>query len=413
MSVAVIIAAAGRGARLGGDVPKQLRLVAGKSLLTRSVEAFAAVPEVAEIVVVAPPELVKDARSHVPASSVDRVRVIPGGPRRQDSVALGLRSLSPGPDVVLVHDAARAFVPRAVIERTVLAARAGGAAIAAVRASDTVKRARAGASGPVIAATLPRDEIFLAQTPQGFRRDVLDAAVALGESGVEATDEARLAELAGFDVAIVEGDPRNIKVTTRGDLDVALALSALDAATDRPRAERQVTGGPHPEERESSTTATPRVGLGYDSHRLVEGRPLVLGGEHIPYARGLAGHSDGDAVAHAVSDALLGAAALGDIGALFPDTDPAWKGADSLALLGDVVRAVRTAGYRVGNVDVTVIAERPKLAGHRAAIRANLARVLGVPVEAVSVKAKTNEQMDATGRGEGIAVHAVALVVRD
>jgi 2-C-methyl-D-erythritol 4-phosphate cytidylyltransferase/2-C-methyl-D-erythritol 2,4-cyclodiphosphate synthase len=189
----------------------------------------------------------------------------------------------------------------------------------------------------------------------------------------------------------VDGDARNIKVTTDRDRDLALALAALQ---------------------DDNVMPVVRIGIGYDSHRLVTGRPLVLGGVRIPFDQGLAGHSDADAIAHAVTDAVLGAASMGDIGQLFPDTDPRWKDADSLALLTAAVARARAGGFRVGNVDVTVVAERPKLAPWRDAIRANLARALGCTPAQVSVKGKTNEGLDAIGRGEGVAVHAVALLMR-
>lgn len=392
-SVGVIIAAAGRGVRFGAPVPKQLLALAGKSLLTRSVEAFLGVEAVREIVVVVPADLATEAERQLPPAGRVSLRVVAGGARRQDSVAAGFRALSPEVDLVLVHDAARAFVTREVIERTIDGASRHGAAVAALAASDTVKRARPGEVA-LVAETLPRETIYLAQTPQGFTREVLAAAVDLGEQGAAATDEARLAELAGYDVCLVEGDPRNIKVTTERDRDLALALSAMSEA------------------QEDSGMSAFRIGFGYDSHQLVAGRPLVLGGVHIPFDRGLSGHSDADAIAHAVTDAVLGAAALGDIGQLFPDTDPRWKDADSLALLADAATRTREAGFRVGNVDVTVIAERPRLAPWRQPICDNLARALQCGPEQVSVKGKTNEGMDATGRGEAVAVHAVVLLIR-
>lgn len=394
-SVGVIIAAAGRGVRFGAPVPKQLLALAGKSLLTRSVEAFLGVEAVREIVVVVPADLATEAERQLPPAGRVSLRVVAGGARRQDSVAAGFRALSPEVDLVLVHDAARAFVTREVIERTIDATSRHGAAVAALAASDTVKRARPGEVA-LVAETLPRETIYLAQTPQGFTRQVLAAAVDLGERGAAATDEARLAELAGYDVCLVEGDPRNIKVTTERDRDLALALSAMAEAHAQ----------------EDSVMSAFRIGFGYDSHQLVAGRPLVLGGVHIPFDRGLSGHSDADAIAHAVTDAVLGAAALGDIGLLFPDTDPRWKDADSLALLADAATRTREAGFRVGNIDVTVIAERPKLAPWRQPICDNLARALQCGPERVSVKGKTNEGMDATGRGEAVAVHAVALLIR-
>jgi 2-C-methyl-D-erythritol 4-phosphate cytidylyltransferase/2-C-methyl-D-erythritol 2,4-cyclodiphosphate synthase len=263
----------------------------------------------------------------------------------------------------------------------VLAAAAHGAALAAVKVTDTVKR---GGAGGAVVETVPRDDLFLAQTPQAFRVDVLRAALA---RGADATDEATLVEQAGFPVHLVEGDPRNVKITTAGDL--ALAERLLERAAP-----------------------TFRVGNGYDLHRLVAERPLILGGVSIPFDRGLLGHSDADVVCHAVTDAVLGAAALGDIGRHFPDTDPRWKDADSVKLLAHASQLVRDAGWTIANVDVVVIAERPKLLPFVAQIRVNLAAALACDVDQVSVKGKTNEGVDATGTGEAIAAHAVALLQR-
>lgn len=395
MHVSVIIAAGGRGRRLGAPVPKQLLLVGGRPILQRTVEAFLASERVEQVVVVAPPELVTDPPRYL---RVPRVSVVAGGERRQDSVANGFDALPADTEVVLVHDAARPFVDAALIERTIAAAAETGAAIAALPASDTVKHAAAGddggAMGRFVERTLPREAIFLAQTPQGFRREVLRAAIALGRAGAEGTDEAALAEKAGHRVRLVEGSRRNIKITTADDLVVA------EAIVDRPE-ENQPGRRP---------ACALRVGSGYDLHRLVEGRPLVLGGVTIPFERGLAGHSDADVLAHAVTDAILGGAALGDIGQHFPDTDPRWKGASSLDLLVRVATLARERGFRVVNVDATVVAERPKLGPYRDAITTRLAEALCLPRDAVSVKAKTNEGVDATGRGEAMAVHAVVLL---
>ena len=398
MKVAAIVAAGGQGQRLGAGQPKQFLEIDGRSLLQRSVEALLGTGLVADVVVVAPAGQVERVAA-APWVDRGRVRVVAGGARRQDSVANGFDAVPRDAEIVLVHDAARPFVSREVVARTVAAAAAHGAAIAAVRARDTVKHASVDAGREVVQGTLPRDEIFLAQTPQAFRREVLDAAVRAGRLGAEATDEAALAELAGQRVTLVEGDVLNMKITTEADLRIARVLAA---------AER--TGGPGAVSRESG--ASVRVGSGYDLHRFVPGRPLVLGGIRIPADVGLAGHSDADAIAHALTDAILGAAALGDIGQLFPDSDQRWKDADSLMMLRAAVERVRAAGYVVGNVDVTVIAERPKIGPHRDAIRASLARALGVDPDRVSVKGKTNEGVDALGRGEALAVHAVALLSR-
>ena len=389
MHVSAIIAAGGRGARLGGERPKQFLPLCGRPILQRSVEAFAQHDGIAEIVVVLPPDLVADAPDYL-KNGTKPIAVIDGGERRQDSVANAFARVAGHTEVVVIHDAARPLVSSDLIQRTLDAAVEHGAAIAAQRVTDTVKR---GDADLVIVDTLPRGEIFLAQTPQAFRVAVLRDALALARGPVEATDEATLAERAGHRVQLVEGDSQNMKITTADDL--ALAERVIGPPTHG-----------------SLGAAALRIGNGYDLHRLVEGRPLVLGGLVIPSDRGLVGHSDADAVCHAVTDAILGAAASGDIGRHFPDTDAAWKDADSLALLARAVRIVGDAGFSVVNVDVVVIAERPKLAPHIDAMRTSLARALGVGVERVSVKGKTNEGVDSTGAGASIAVHAVALLSR-
>ena len=384
MRVAAIVAAGGRGARVGGDVPKQFRRIGARTVLEHAVLPFARSGRVTEVVVVLPPdppgEVAAALRALDPA-----LRIAAGGARRQDSVAAGLAQVSAGADIVLVHDGARPFCSGGLIARTVDAAAAWGAAVPALEASDTVKGVRRDGEALFVRATLPRDRVRLAQTPQAFRREVLAAAVALGQAGADATDEAALAERAGHPVRIVAGDPGNIKITTPEDLTRAAARAR--------------------------SVAVPRVGFGYDTHRLAEGRAMVLGGVVIPHPRGLVGHSDADAVCHAVTDALLGAAAAGDIGQHFPDTDPRWRGASSVELLARIAALVRDRGLAVGNVDVVVVAERPKLAPHVAAMRSALAAALGVDVGRISVKAKTGEGLDAVGRGEGVAVHAVALLM--
>lgn len=381
-----IIAAGGRGRRLGAPVPKQLLLLGGRPILQWTVEAFLDSHAVDHVVAVLPPDLLAGPPEYLRRP---RVTLAAGGERRQDSVASGLAAVPKGTTVVVVHDAARPLVDASLIERTIEAAVETGAAIAALPARDTIKEsAPGGGDAPTVARTLPRESIHLAQTPQAFRLEVLERAVRLGLDGVEATDEAALAERAGYRVRLVEGTARNIKITTGEDLAVAEALIGSRAGT----------------------APALRVGSGYDLHRLVDGRPLVLGGVAIPFDRGLAGHSDADVLCHALTDALLGAAAAGDIGQHFPDTDPRWAGADSLALLQQAVALVAARGYRPVNADVTLVAERPKLGPHRAAIAASLAGALGVSPGAVSVKAKTNEGMDATGRGEAMAAHAVVLI---
>jgi len=378
--VSAIIAAGGRGQRFGGTRPKQLEMLGGEPILRRSVEAFARCAAVTDIVVALPADVV--ANPPVYLRTADKpLQVVAGGARRRDSVAEAFARVAGRADVVVIHDAARPLVTSDLIERTVAAAAASGAAIAALRAQDTIKRADA--SGR-IGGTLPREEIYLAQTPQAFRTAVLRDGLALDG---EATDEAALVERAGHGVVVVEGDPRNVKITTPADLEMA----------------ERLLGGPG--------TSQMRIGTGYDLHRLVEGRPLILGGVRIPFERGLQGHSDADVLCHAVTDAILGAAGAGDIGRHFPDTDPAWEGADSLELLRRAAAMVRAAGFTVGNVDAVVIAQRPKLVPYLEAIQGNLAAALGCAPGQVGVKGKTNEGVDSMGAGASIAVHAVALLV--
>jgi 2-C-methyl-D-erythritol 4-phosphate cytidylyltransferase/2-C-methyl-D-erythritol 2,4-cyclodiphosphate synthase len=379
--VSAIIAAGGRGLRFGGTSPKQLLTLGGRPILARSVDAFVACDVISEIVVALPADLA----SAPPAYLQQRgkpVTVVSGGDERRASVANAFTRVSERAEMVVIHDAARPLVSDDLIRRTVAAASEAGAAIAAIRAHDTVKQTDASGA---ITATLPRERIYLAQTPQAFRVAVLRDALRLDG---EATDEAMLAERAGHTVRVVDGDPRNLKITTPDDLTMAEHLTGFTPAPAL------------------------RIGNGYDLHRLVAGRPLILGGVRIPFEKGLEAHSDGDVICHAVTDAVLGAAAAGDIGRHFPDTDQAWKNADSIELLRRAVTLVRQAGYAIVNVDVVVIAQKPKLAPHVDAIRANVAGALGCDASQVSVKGKTNEGVDSMGAGESIAAHAVALVSR-
>lgn len=378
MSVGVVIVAGGKGARLGAELPKQLLDLGGRSMLQRSVAAFDAHPRIAERVVVLPADLVSQGSALI-AGATRAWQFAAGGARRQDSVQSGIAALSPAVDVVLVHDAARPFVSGELIDRVIDAASAHGAAVPAVQAVDTVKHVDT--SAMTVKATLPRDQVWLAQTPQGFRRQSLDRLYR-DHGDVDVTDEGMLAERAGLPVTIVPGDPENMKITTPEDL--ARARGAV---------------------------AAPRVGSGYDLHRLVAGRPLVLAGVTLPFDKGPDGHSDGDVLCHALTDAMLGAAAAGDIGRHFSNTDPRWKDAPGLDLLARAVAIVRAAGFAPSSADVTVILEQPKLSPHIDAMRAHVAGVLGVAVSAVSIKGKTNEGVDAVGRGEAIAAHAVAVLV--
>jgi 2-C-methyl-D-erythritol 4-phosphate cytidylyltransferase / 2-C-methyl-D-erythritol 2,4-cyclodiphosphate synthase len=394
MFVSAIIAAGGRGLRLGGAVPKQMLLVAGRPILERSVAVFLAHPDVDEIVVALPADLAADPPAYLNTDR-KRVRIVTGGDRRQDSVSRAFGAVDAQADVVVIHDAARPFASADLISRTIVAARKSGAALAAIPARDTVKRSPRGVSSPsrtddrFVAETLTREEIFLAQTPQAFRRDVLQRALAAADAAVEATDEAALAERAGYRVEIVTGESTNIKLTTPEDLTIADAIARKKG---------------------SLPARTGRAGTGYDLHRLVPGRPLILGGVTIPSPVGALGHSDADVVCHAITDAVFGAVGLGDIGRHFPDSDPQWKDASSLDLLARAKELAAEHGYEVGNVDVTVILEKPKIRDHVDRMRELIGSVLGLDPSRVSIKGKTNEGVGAIGRGEAIAAHAIALL---
>ena len=377
--VGVIIVAAGRGTRMGAEQPKQLLDLGGRSILRRSIEAFDSHPRINQLVVVLPPDLVADGERLIGRTS-RACAIVAGGLRRQDSVRHGLDAMPSGPDVILVHDAARPFAEAPIIDRVIDATERTGAAVPAVAVRETVKRVDL--DRRIVAETIPRETVWLAQTPQGFTRTVLSDAIACGAAGV-ATDEAMLVEQLGRPVEVVPGDERNLKVTTPDDLETA---------------RRQLGFGP-------------RVGSGYDLHRLAAGRPLMLAGVELPFDKGPDGHSDGDVLCHALVDAVFGAAGAGDIGRHFPNTDPTWKDAPGLDLLARAVAIVDRLGWQVANADVTVILERPKLAPYIDEMRRRLAIVLGIGVDAVSVKGKTNEGVDAVGRGEAIAAHAVAVLV--
>jgi 2-C-methyl-D-erythritol 4-phosphate cytidylyltransferase/2-C-methyl-D-erythritol 2,4-cyclodiphosphate synthase len=420
MHVTAIIAAGGRGHRFGHAGPKQLLSIGGRPILERSIAAFASHPSIDAIVVALPQELADEPPAYLRSAQASArqgigkpVSIVAGGVRRQDSVANAFAAVDRHSDVIVIHDAARPFASADLIARTVAAAAESGAAVAAVQSRDTVKRATRPLETPearrisvvsgfsrTVIETLARDTIYLAQTPQAFQRDVLRRALEIGaRDGVDATDEAALVELAGLPVRLVDGDASNIKITTPEDMALGEAIAARDNPQSASR--RPQVGLP---------ARTGRAGTGYDLHRLVAGRPLILGGVTIPAERGALGHSDADVVCHAVTDAILGAASLGDIGRQFPDSDPRWKDASSIGLLRNVVALVREQGFEIGNVDVTVILETPKIRDHVDAMRASVAAALGIDVARVSVKGKTNEGVDAVGRGEAIAAHAIALI---
>lgn len=393
MFVSAILAAAGRGTRFGSATPKQMLALGGRTILQRSFDVLDSCDEIDEIVIALPQDLAPTPPPYL-ISARKPVRIVVGGSRRQDSVAKAFAQVSSSAGIIVIHDAARPFATSDLFARVIEAAAKGGAAIAALQAHDTVKEATAAPGVTIVARTIARESIYLAQTPQAFSRAVLEDAIERGRDTLStATDEASLAEEAGYTVRLVDGESTNIKITTEQDFSVSKALLGVP-------------------ESGSGIREMPRIGTGYDLHRLEAGRRLIIGGVEIPHETGLAGHSDADVLCHAVTDAILGAAAQGDIGQHFPDTDPKWKDANSIELLKGAVAIVRAAGYGVANIDAVIVAERPKLAPHVPAMRANLAQALGIHVAAVSVKGKTNEKVDALGRNEAIAVHAVALLAR-
>lgn len=387
--IAALVCAAGVGRRMGAACPKQYMQIAGAPMLVQTVRALARVSRIEAIfVVVSPDDPYID--QVVPSFPANTTVLRAGGAERADSVYGGLLASGLPRDAwVLVHDAARPCVRPSEVGRLldeVLVDETVAGGLLAVPMADTVKRTDGQRR---VLETVPRTELWRAATPQLFRVKDLLAALEGDRTGI--TDEASAVERLGLPVKIVPGRPTNIKVTNPGDEKIAELLL----------------------EDEMMPQAVPfRVGQGYDSHRLVEGRPLIIGGVTILFEKGLDGHSDADVLLHAVTDAVLGAAALGDIGKHFPPSDPKWKGADSRKLLEAVVRLAKEKGWVVVNLDATVVAERPKLGPHMAAICANIAESLGVPLDVVNVKAKTNEKMDAVGQEEGMMAHAVVLMTR-
>ncbi|HEX6850363.1 MAG TPA: 2-C-methyl-D-erythritol 4-phosphate cytidylyltransferase [Candidatus Polarisedimenticolaceae bacterium] len=383
MAAAGLVVAAGRATRFGGGVPKQFLDLGGRTLVERSIEALSARPGIGGVVVVVAPEDLGGARASALRSLSGVVDVVAGGTSRARSVASGLAALHAF-EHVLVHDAARALVSAAVVDRVLAATLAHGAAIPVVPVRDTVKQDD---GLGFVARTVDRGPLRLAQTPQGSRMDWLAEALARAErEGIEVTDEAQALERAGRPVALVDGDPGNTKITTPEDL--AFARASL--------------GGARPGEL--------RVGTGFDVHRFGAGRRLVLGGVEFPGEVGLDGHSDADVVLHAAMDAVLGAAGLPDIGAFFPPGDPRYAGADSRVLAAEVSRAARSAGFSIVNLDLTVLAERPRIRPRVAAMRDAVAAAFGIEAGRVGLKATTLEGLGALGRGEGIACQAAALL---
>ena len=374
MTVTALIVAAGSGTRMGGDIPKQYRLIAGKAVLAHAVDALASHPRVDAVRVVIGAGQEDLARAALGDRDVGDVIV--GGAERSDSVRAGLDAVGDG--VLLIHDAARPFCPPDVIDRLLDALDRGDGAVPVLAVSDTLARGLG-----QLDEMVDRNRLMRVQTPQAFHAE--DLRYAIQECGKRsATDESTLLVAAGLKVVTVEGDPMLEKLTSPGDWARAEALQATRLAV--------------------------RTGMGFDVHAFAGEGPIMMGGVEVPHSKGLAGHSDADVVLHAITDALLGAASEGDIGQHFPPSDPQWKGASSDRFLEHAASLIRERGGIIDHVDCTVICEAPKIGPHREAIRARVAEILQLKPGQVSIKATTTERLGFTGRGEGVAAQAVATI---
>lgn len=381
MTTAAIIVAAGRGTRAGGTIPKQFQPLLGKSVLQRSADAFLAHPDIGALVIVIHPD---DAALFAKACPglEQRASLTTGADSRDGSVRAGLGALPAGCDRVLIHDGARPLLSAGLIDRVLAALDTHDGAAPALTVTDALWR---GTDGRVTGAQ-PRDGLYRAQTPQGFRLDAIRAAHAAHPGG--AADDVEVALAAGLDVAVVEGEEQNIKLTHPQDFDRAARLLKLDEGK-----------------------VDIRTGNGFDVHAFGDGEHVTLCGVRIAHARGLRGHSDADVGMHALTDAIYGALALGDIGRHFPPSDPQWKGADSRIFLDHAVACAAQKGLTLSNADVTLICEHPKIGPHAIEMAQVLAGICGIDADRVSVKATTSERLGFTGREEGIAAIATVTLV--
>ncbi|HVU39846.1 MAG TPA: bifunctional 2-C-methyl-D-erythritol 4-phosphate cytidylyltransferase/2-C-methyl-D-erythritol 2,4-cyclodiphosphate synthase [Xanthobacteraceae bacterium] len=382
--VAAVIVAAGRGQRVGGDIPKQYRTIAGRPVIRPTLEAFAGHAQIDVIQPVIHPadkDLFRGA-----SSGLDKLRdPVAGGATRQISVRAGVQALAAhAPDLVLIHDAARPFLSADLIGRAISAGRQFGAAVPGVAIADTVKKIDDAA---IVSETLDRSHLRTVQTPQAFGYPLIAEAHrrAEAEGRDDFTDDAALAEWAGHRVHVFAGEAGNVKLTTNEDFTRAELLHA-------------------------ASLADVRIGNGFDVHIFADGDHVMLGGVRIPHTRGVSGHSDADVALHALVDAILGALAEGDIGQHFPPSDPQWRGASSDRFLAFACERVRARGGLIGNLDVTIVCEAPRVSPHRDAMRARIAEIAGIPAARVAVKATTSEKLGFTGRGEGIVAMATATV---
>ena len=374
MTVTALIVAAGSGSRMGGDIPKQYRILGGKAVLAQAVDAMASHPAIDAVRVVIGEGQADLARQALGGRDVGELLI--GGATRADSVRAGLAAIES--DVILVHDAARPFCPADVIDRLLDALDGADGAVPVLAVADTLARA-----DRLLGESLDRNQAVRVQTPQAFRVHELREAYRRW-TGEAPTDEATVARASGLSVATVDGDA---------------SLNKLTSAADWARAEAML-----------ASRLVSRTGMGFDVHAFAGEGPIMMGGIEIAHSKGLAGHSDADVVLHSITDALLGAAALGDIGQHFPPSDPQWKGMDSSIFLAHAAKLVRDMGGIIDLVDCTVICEAPKVGPHRDAMRARVAEILQIPLGSVSIKATTTERLGFAGRGEGIAAQAVTTI---
>ncbi|WP_337847018.1 bifunctional 2-C-methyl-D-erythritol 4-phosphate cytidylyltransferase/2-C-methyl-D-erythritol 2,4-cyclodiphosphate synthase [Sphingomonas sp.] len=376
MTTAAIIVAAGKGVRAGGTIPKQFADLRGKPILLHSVTALSSHPMISDVIIV----IGAGQQEHARALQLETVSFVQGGAERRDSVRAGLEALE-GKSVtrVLIHDAARPFIPATVIDALLATLDHSPGAVPVLPVADTLAK-----GSDTLGDNVPRAGLNRIQTPQAFHFDAILAAHRAWPDGEEATDDAQMLRRAGHDVALVPGDAMLEKITHPADFAAAEARHAANLVS--------------------------RSAMGYDVHRLATGEELWLGGVLIPHDKGLAGHSDADVALHAITDALLGTICAGDIGMHFPPSDPQWRGAASDRFLEHAASLVRAEGGIIDFIDLTLICEEPKIGPHRETIRARIAEILHLPLGKVSLKATTTERLGFTGRGEGIAAQAVATI---
>lgn len=391
MKTVAIIPAGGAGKRLKTHVAKQYLMLNQLPVLIHTLQVFQKSKIINDIVLVLPPDDLASVRQKlIDKYELTKVTsIIAGGKERQDSVRNGLAAIDGKCDFVLIHDAVRPLITEKMIRQVAAAAKATGAASLGVKAKDTIKET---GKDDIVSVTIPRHNLWLTQTPQAFKFEILKKAYKKAyDEKFYGTDDASLIERIGVKVKMIAGSYDNIKITTPEDLVMAGALL------------KNKSGG----------KMQTRIGCGYDSHRFVTGRKLILGGVEIPFKQGLQGHSDADALIHAICDALLGAAGSGDIGRHFPDTDPQYKDISSRVLLGRVRNVITAKGFTINNIDATIIMEKPKVTSFIDKMITNIAKVLKIPADDINIKAKTNEGMGFVGRGEGIAVSAVVTLNKE